>query len=1080
MGTRVKSNLQLAASAAAALTAVVALSSLGANPGSGATPGPADGSGPLRSSVAGSLTGPGAAEPRVAPAGVGAVQTFHPHPTAGLQRTVSQPVDDLVSTPQVLATEPPVFDPDHAIAMNDPANNVVSKAGAVATGRNADLATSGNDLTATGPAGVPLSDTFTLASDPSSTHTIFLDPRGATYTDRAWNTYSASALRASTLTFQAFTYGDTDPAFDADDLAQLQRIYLEVSADYAAFDVNVTLAPTTDDQISRSSAADDVYGTQALLTSTTSSGKGGLAWLGATTHATTDNPMYWQPALIFGGSGGGDGHYTAQAASHEVGHTLGLTHEGASSEYYPGTTTWGPIMGASYSAAMGQWSKGEFGSARLNGIVDGKKVHQDEIGIIASTLGYADDDNAADASPASISEGDTVEGRIVSSADSDAYTYTGTGGVLLRAAPTADPTNLDLALDVIDTTSDRPVADGMNPSLTISGTGGFNHPTGGLDASFYLPETTAEHTYRIVVAGGGNGGAPSGNGVSYSSYGAQGDYTLQATATVAPGGANSADGSFVLGGISVVTRTPGVPMDLRVDYAQGDAPAAGTLWAWTANNTACRFSDPTAATPTLTCPATATGAVTLSALVKPSGAPAQTTRTTFQLRTTAQPAPHLTLAVAGQTDAAVSVCTGNAATILGTVTDQYGRPVYGANARIFNGLHAVVVRSDINGRVSARTATVPAPSYAIDTLATGVYAAQTAKVEKSVTATPAPCFTADNTVLAVGDDVVAVPGVPTPVTATLLTHDTPVTGIPVTFSVVYNDAVTHQEASRVLGTGTTDAAGVAIFSLKALPTLPSGVLKATVAKSAIVPEALVDSSAHLSVLGSPSISFDTTSFNINGATAFTTDGFHEDELITNLATNVAGRLRAAYEDTVTTPVGIPVIAAITYTDPLSGKAVVKRLGGTTDVHGWFRIAVKNPVPVGTSGTVTIETGKTAYYPALPATPFQDSTGTQASFQVKPVSLAIVADPSNVPAGSAFVAFRVTTANPWPDASVRAGVVTPANVRFTVAKGGTAYPVFTTKNDTFAAGLAGLTAGSWTISPAASTAYTAVPTSLTVS
>ncbi|MGZ4452252.1 MAG: M12 family metallo-peptidase [Nocardioides sp.] len=1078
MGTLVKSNLQLAASAAAALAAVVALSHLASIPGLGSTPDPSGTSAPLRSSVTGSSAASGI-DPSVPPAGAGHVPTFRPHAVApGTRSSVSQPVDDLVPAPQVLATEPPAFDPDHAIAMNDPANNTLPKAGALATGKNPGLTTSGTDLSATGPAGVALSDTFTLASRPSSKHTIFLDPRGGTYTDRAWNNYPASSLRASTLTFQAFTYGDTDPAFDADDLAQLQTIYLEVAADYAAFDVNVTLAPTTDAQISRSSDTDDVYGTQALLTSSTSTGKGGIAWLGATTHATTDNPMYWQPALIFGGSGGGSGHMTAQAASHEVGHTLGLTHEGASSEYYPGTTTWGPIMGTSYSAAMGQWSKGEFASARLNGMVDGKKVHQDEIGIIASTLGYADSDNATDASATSLSEGSSEDGSILSDADSDTYTYTGQGGVLIRATPTASPTNLDLALDVVDTTDNVAVADGMNPSLTIS-TAGYSHPTGGLDTSFYLPETTTDHTYRIVVSGGGNGSAPNTNGISYSSYGAQGDYTIEATATDAPGGADSDDGSFVLGDINALTRTPGVPMTLQVDYAQGDVPAAGTLWAWTSNNTSCRFSDPTVATPTLTCPATAKGSVTVTALVKPSGAPAQSKKATFQLRTTAQPAPHLTLAVAGQSDAAVDLCTGNAATILGTVTDQYGRPVYGANARIFTGLKATVVRSDINGHVNARTAAVPAASYAIDTLATGVYAAQDTKVEQSVTATPAPCFTADDTTLTLGDDVVAIPGVATPITATVATDDAPVTGVPVTFSVVYTDAVTHQEVTRTLGTGTTDAAGVASYSLKAVPTLPGGVLKATIAKSAIVPAAIVDSSGHLSVLSDPSLAFDDESFNINGVTAFTTDGFHEDELITNLATSIAGRLVADYDGTPTMPVGIPVTAAITYADS-AGKTVVKRIGATTDARGWFRIAVKNPVPVGATGTVTVETARTTYYPAVAAIPFEDSTGTQAAIQVKPAALTIVADPGSVPAGVAYITFRVTTANPWPDASTRTGVVAPSAVRFTVAHAGTVYPTFTTKNGLFVAGLNGLTAGTWTITPGASTAYTGVPTSLTVS
>ena len=132
----------------------------------------------------------------------------------------------------------------------------------------------------------------------------------------------------------------------------------------AADQVDVTLVTQTDAAIGLDSAGDTAFGTQVLLTSAINPSAGGVAWLGASTgYDPSHDPMWRQPALVFGSSGGGEGHRTAQAAAHEAGHTFGLVHEGASSEYYSGTTTWGPIMGASYGAAMGQWSKGEFKAA---------------------------------------------------------------------------------------------------------------------------------------------------------------------------------------------------------------------------------------------------------------------------------------------------------------------------------------------------------------------------------------------------------------------------------------------------------------------------------------------------------------------------------------------------------------------------------------------------------------------------------------------------------------------------------------------------------------------------------------------
>ena len=51
----------------------------------------------------------------------------------------------------------------------------------------------------------------------------------------------------------------------------------------------------------------------------------------------------------------------AEAASHEIGHNLGLSHDGTSTQgYYGGQGAWAPIMGVGYSYSISQWSKGEY------------------------------------------------------------------------------------------------------------------------------------------------------------------------------------------------------------------------------------------------------------------------------------------------------------------------------------------------------------------------------------------------------------------------------------------------------------------------------------------------------------------------------------------------------------------------------------------------------------------------------------------------------------------------------------------------------------------------------------------------
>ena len=57
------------------------------------------------------------------------------------------------------------------------------------------------------------------------------------------------------------------------------------------------------------------------------------------------------------------GKSVAEASSHEVGHSLGLSHDGTSStSYYTGhgngETDWAPLMGVGYYANVTTWDRG--------------------------------------------------------------------------------------------------------------------------------------------------------------------------------------------------------------------------------------------------------------------------------------------------------------------------------------------------------------------------------------------------------------------------------------------------------------------------------------------------------------------------------------------------------------------------------------------------------------------------------------------------------------------------------------------------------------------------------------------------
>src|ERR1700753_488617 len=91
-------------------------------------------------------------------------------------------------------------------------------------------------------------------------------------------------------------------------------------------------------------------------TNTAAPGAGGVAYVGS---FNWDNQV---PCWVFITSGKAGG----EACSHEVGHTLGLSHDGRElpttghEEYYAGQGNWAPIMGVGYYKDITQWSKGEY------------------------------------------------------------------------------------------------------------------------------------------------------------------------------------------------------------------------------------------------------------------------------------------------------------------------------------------------------------------------------------------------------------------------------------------------------------------------------------------------------------------------------------------------------------------------------------------------------------------------------------------------------------------------------------------------------------------------------------------------
>ena len=378
--------------------------------------------------------------------------------------------------------------------------------------------TVGGGATLSGPVAL-YSDTFLLHSRPGSLRTIYLDFDGQTVANTAWN---ASYTGGSSFIAEPFDTDGLPSSFSNDERDVVQRVWQRVAEDYSVFDIDVTTQEPPLDAITRSSATDLVYGTRLVVSNTntiySSCGCGGLAYVGA--FDDYGSHSYYQPAFVFQRGVTSNPKYLAEAASHEVGHNLGLQHDGTStSAYYNGQGSWAPIMGAGYYNAVTQFSKGEYANA--NNIEDDFAVIQTHGGsLIPDDFGNGMSTATNLGSPTNF----TFNGLITTATDVDAFVLSSEAGTLsVSASPSAMSPNLDLEITLLNSAG-TVVASADPPSSPVD-----YDSASGLDAS--LSTVVAAGVYYVLIGGVGVG-SPTSTG--YSDYGSVGRYSVTGTLTTAP------------------------------------------------------------------------------------------------------------------------------------------------------------------------------------------------------------------------------------------------------------------------------------------------------------------------------------------------------------------------------------------------------------------------------------------------------------------------------------------------------------------------------------------------------------------
>jgi hypothetical protein len=319
-----------------------------------------------------------------------------------------------------------------------------------------------------------------LQSFPGGNGCVLLDFDGQLVSGTGWNNGNPINAAPANLT-------------DADK----EKVWQLISEDYRPFHINITTSEAVFNTYPKTRRMRCIF----TPTNTAAPGAGGVAYVGS--FKTNDDTPCW----VFNSGARAAG----EAGSHEVGHTLGLSHDGRTSpveEYYQGQGGWAPIMGVGYYVSLVQWSKGEYANASQK---------QDDLSIITSTaygLGYRTDDygnTTAAAAPLTVSSTGSVSnaGLIERTGDADMFAFTTTGGNL-NLTFTSNAAYPDL--DILATLYDK------NGTVVTT-----SNPTG-LNAS--ISSTLAAGNYYVSVTGTGSGD-PVTNG--YSNYGSLGTYTITGT-----------------------------------------------------------------------------------------------------------------------------------------------------------------------------------------------------------------------------------------------------------------------------------------------------------------------------------------------------------------------------------------------------------------------------------------------------------------------------------------------------------------------------------------------------------------------
>ncbi|HET6225200.1 MAG TPA: zinc-dependent metalloprotease [Bacteroidia bacterium] len=342
-------------------------------------------------------------------------------------------------------------------------------------------------------------------SKPDSKYVIYIDLDGESGSS-TWGNINAQPLQAWTD-------------------AEVLEIWQVAAQDYLTWDVNVTTDRSVYDAQPLSRKM------MCIVTSTLDAANGQA--IGGIAHIGSFGSGSYDPCWVYNKGV----KVTGETVSHEVGHTVGLNHDGkGSAVYYQGHNSWAPIMGAVYSTsaikidnpnALGHWSKGEYSGATNT---------ENDLSIIGTSNGFSPraDEHANTANSSATALAVELDGKVMgtknygiinTAADLDVFKFTIKAGDLnLVIVPYYNTT------DLIRYPNLNIKARLLNSSGTALATVDSLPPTdfntwGAMTATVKVAGLAAG-TYYLEIDGTKQGSSPS---VGYSDYCSIGGFNISGT-----------------------------------------------------------------------------------------------------------------------------------------------------------------------------------------------------------------------------------------------------------------------------------------------------------------------------------------------------------------------------------------------------------------------------------------------------------------------------------------------------------------------------------------------------------------------